>query len=296
VEELAYWVDRVGLFALAQATSLSILLFAGTTVVVLLLEMRRSRSTAIIRSRAFAMDVAYAAFYRGGFYQVLIFAGLANAFDSQLSFLRLGWLSDLPQLVALAVYWILGDFFLYWLHRAYHAFPVLWAFHAVHHADTELNTLSTNRRHVVEGTLNSLVLYLPLAFVLGIDTEIWLPWYVAAQILEALQHAQLDWRFGPFYRWVVSPVFHSIHHSTDQAHFDRNFGLMFSVWDYLFGTAAVERERPVRTGIDGIVIRETIGDQVFAPFRILGWSRQPEPPPAPDQATDQSPPARADST
>ena len=285
LEQLSYWVERLGLAVLAKATGFAFLIYFGASAVVLLLELRRSRSTAIIRSRAFMVDVAYAAVYRGGLFEVFFFAVIVNALESQLAFLKLGWLSGLPMILSVPIFWMLGDFFLYWIHRLYHSVPFLWAFHAVHHSERELNTLSTNRRHPVEGALNGLTLYLPLAFVLGIETRAWVPWYVASQILEALHHAQLDWRFGPFYRWIVSPVFHSIHHSTDQKHFDRNFGLMFSVWDYVFRTAAPERERPTRYGVEGLVIRDTISDQLFAPLRLLGWRRPAVPTSPPDPVT-----------
>jgi len=290
LDVVVYWAHRTGLMVLAQATGFAVLIYLAASLTVLLLEMRRSGSTAIVRSRAFMHDVAYAALYRGGLFQVFIWAVIANTFESQLSFLKLGWLSDIPLLVSVPVYWIIGDFLLYWLHRLYHRVPFLWAFHAVHHAEQELNTLSQNRRHPVEGVLNGLALYLPLAFVLGVSTRSWVPWYVTAQILEALQHAQLDWRFGPLYRWIVSPVFHSIHHSTEPRHHDRNFGSMFSCWDYLFGTAAAERERPLRYGLEGPTIAETIPDQlVLGPLRLLRWRR----PAAPSGAHAGPPPGDA---
>jgi sterol desaturase/sphingolipid hydroxylase (fatty acid hydroxylase superfamily) len=34
----------------------------------------------------------------------------------------------------------------------------------------------------------------------------------------------------------VSPQFHRIHHSIEPEHRDRNFGVIFSFWDRLFGT------------------------------------------------------------
>ena len=287
--------ERIGLGALAVATSFAFVIYAVASLVVLLLEMRRSGSTAIVRSRAFMIDVAYAALYRGGLFQVFIWAAIANAFESQLSFLRLGWLSGLPMIASVPIYWVVGDLSLYWIHRLYHKVPFFWAFHVVHHAEQEINTLTQNRRHPVEGVLNGLALYLPLAFVLGVPTRSWVPWYAAAQILESLQHAQLDWRFGPFYRWIVSPVFHSIHHSTEARHHDRNFGAMFSIWDYLFGTAAAERERPLRYGVEGLTIAETIPDQLLAPIRVLrsqGPAEAPAvtPPPAAPRASPRTDP------
>jgi sterol desaturase/sphingolipid hydroxylase (fatty acid hydroxylase superfamily) len=92
-------------------------------------------------------------------------------------------------------------------------------------------------------------------------------------MLEALQHAQLDWRFGPLYRVVVSPVFHSIHHSAEPRHHNRNYSAMFSIWDYLFGTAAVSATRPRVYGVEGLAMAESLPAQLFTPFRMLARKR-----------------------
>jgi sterol desaturase/sphingolipid hydroxylase (fatty acid hydroxylase superfamily) len=49
---------------------------------------------------------------------------------------------------------------------------------------------------------------------------------------------------------VVSPAFHSFHHSVDPAHHDRNFAGLWSFWDYAFGTAVKDdRKAPERFGL-----------------------------------------------
>lgn len=278
------WIDRLGLDALTRSSGLAGAIFIAASLLVLLLELRNGAGVARLRSRSFINDVLYSAFYRGGFYAVFVWAAVVNAFESHLSFLRLDLLGDLPLALSVPVFWLAGDFAIYWVHRAQHRFPLLWAFHAVHHAEQELSTLSQNRRHPIEKVVNSLTLYLPFAFVLGLPTRAWIPWWVTAQVLEAAQHAQLDWRYGPFYRVIVSPVFHSIHHSADPRHHHRNFGAMFAFWDYLFGTAEREARRPERFGVDGIVIPESLGGQLVAPFRILFRRRQPDAAAAPERA------------
>ena len=76
--------------------------------------------------------------------------------------------------------------------------------------------------------------------------------------------------YGPIGRWVVSPHFHAFHHSVDRRHTNANFGIMFSCWDYLFGTAVTELERPARYGVDGIDFHESLASQFLTPFR-LAW-------------------------
>ena len=41
---------------------------------------------------------------------------------------------------------------------------------------------------------------------------------------------------------MISPAQHQIHHSTNPVHFDKNYGVVLSVWDRINGTL-VESER-----------------------------------------------------
>jgi hypothetical protein len=41
---------------------------------------------------------------------------------------------------------------------------------------------------------------------------------------------------GPLRYLLVTPQSHRVHHSIEARHADRNFGVILSVWDRLFGT------------------------------------------------------------
>ncbi len=263
------WADRLGLAALARSAGLAGALFVVVSLLVVLFELRSGASMARYRSKAFINDALYTLFYRGGFFSVFFSAAVVNGLGDRLGFLRLNLLNHLPLYAVLLIYWIVGDLCLYWAHRALHHFPGLWAFHRVHHAESQLNTLSQARRHPVDALVLSLSIYLPLGLVLGLPTPTWLPWWATAQMLQALQHAELDWRFGRLYRWVVSPTFHSIHHSIESRDANTNFAFMFSVWDYLFGTAAARMQRPRAYGITEAPLAESIVAQVVEPFRAV---------------------------
>ena len=262
-------LQRLGLVTLARSAGLAGLLFLASSLLVFAFESRGGAALARYKSKSFVNDVVYSAFYRGGFYAVFVWALVVNLLGNKLAFLQLHVLDSLPLYAAVPIYWIVGDLLLYWLHRAQHHFPWLWAFHSVHHAEQQLSTLSQSRRHPAEQVLNGLAVHLPLVFVLGLPTRAWLPWYALAQMLQSAQHAELDWRFGPLYRVVVSPVFHSIHHGTHERFFNRNFGQMFSCWDYLFGTASSATTRPAEYGVRGLVMRESLVAQLVAPFRMF---------------------------
>lgn len=105
-----------------------------------------------------------------------------------------------------------------------------------------------------------------------------------------LRHTHLWVDFGWLDRVLVSPAMHQIHHSEAPRHWDRNMGLLFSVWDQVFGTAYLPKEREdLVFGIGPESERfRTAWDFWAEPVReLLG---RPRPLPAvPDAAPDRMP-------
>jgi sterol desaturase/sphingolipid hydroxylase (fatty acid hydroxylase superfamily) len=249
--------------------------FAACFVLFYLLERRAGGDLGRYRTRHFWNDVAYAMFYRGGFYQVLIGAVAVTAFQPRLSFLQLDLFNGWPLPARAVAFWITSDFLGYWMHRLQHRVPFLWAFHSVHHAQERMTFLTSYRIHPIEQLIASLVLFVPL-LVIGLPTESWLPLVAALTVLEFAQHSDLPWRFGPLYRVLVSPAFHAIHHSVDRRHYDKHFGKILSTWDVIFGTAVPDAERPRRYGIEGLRIPESLTQQLVFPFRLV-WNNYQQP-------------------
>ena len=263
------WIKQLRLDELGRsAVRGGIVYFLVITVIVLALEARNGRGFARFRSRSFVNDIVYTVFYRTSIYGVL-WGAVFNGLETNLGWLRIEWAASWPLWVQIAVFWLAGDFIIYWLHRAQHSNRWLWAFHTVHHSPAEMTTLTQNRRHLLERVYIDVALYLPLLVVLGVPTRTWPILWMVFGIMEALQHAELDWRFGPLYYVFVSPVFHSLHHSIDPRYYNKNLGGMFSVWDYLFGTAAAAKERPTEYGVPGLTMKETLTSQIVTPFKTL---------------------------
>jgi sterol desaturase/sphingolipid hydroxylase (fatty acid hydroxylase superfamily) len=101
--------------------------------------------------------------------------------------------------------------------------------------------------------------------LLGQPVKTWLPVYYIVEFLIAIEHSEIPWRFGPFYRFMVSPTFHSFHHSVRPEHHNRNFGRMLSIWDYLFGTAVSDETRPNVYGLEDWRM-PTLMSQLCSPF------------------------------
>ena len=69
-----------------------------------------------------------------------------------------GWgllnLVDAPALVEVAIAVLLLDLTIYLQHRVFHAVPVLWRFHKVHHADNDIDVTTGLRFHPVSMVLS----------------------------------------------------------------------------------------------------------------------------------------------
>jgi sterol desaturase/sphingolipid hydroxylase (fatty acid hydroxylase superfamily) len=143
--------------------------------------------------------------------------------------------------------------FLWWMsHLVRHKMPTLWLFHAVHHSQKELNIFTDDRVHFVDLLAASLLMFVPFYIFqvpnLYAIAVIGLYRSIHGRFLHANVRINLGW-LGLL---VVSPQFHRVHHSADPDHVDKNFGVVLSVFDHLFGTAHPSRDIYPETGIDDV--------------------------------------------
>lgn len=149
------------------------------------------------------------------------------------------------------------DLGVYVAHRLFHTVPFLWQFHKVHHSAEQLNPMTLFRMHPVDLfiTAFTVMFFNALAFggffyltasepqaltVFSINIVVFFFYLFGYN----LRHSHV-WLNYPYWlnRILISPAQHQIHHSSDPKHFDRNMGLIFSIWDQLFGTHYNPRER-----------------------------------------------------
>lgn len=210
-------------------------------------------------------DALYAVFYVGGFYSFLFSRPVNGALRSLAAGhgLPTNVVAELPVGLQVVVVVLVMDLFGYWAHRALHALPVLWAFHRIHHSQRRLNVLTNFRFHFVDVTLFGLATFVP-GLVLNAPREAWVPASAVVLAVQLLAHSGLDQGFGPLDRVLVSPRFHAIHHSTEARHQGLNFGMLFTLWDRLFGTA-LDEPAPRSTGtVDAVP--ESFLRQAVHPF------------------------------
>jgi sterol desaturase/sphingolipid hydroxylase (fatty acid hydroxylase superfamily) len=145
---------------------------------------------------------------------------------------------DLTPVVAIVASLLMLDLVIYLQHVMFHAVPVLWRLHMVHHADVDFDCTTGLRFHPAEIVLSMLIKLAAVA-LLG-------PPAVAVLIFEVVLNATAIFNHGNVrlpavvdrvLRWVVvTPDMHRVHHSVKPAETNSNFGFNLPWWDRLLGT------------------------------------------------------------
>lgn len=181
----------------------------------------------------------------------LAVAGAAYLAGRQLSpelFSGFGPVVQQPQWVIFLEVLIFSDFVYYWVHRAAHAFPLLWRFHAVHHSTEHLRWTSALRAHPGEVYMH-VVVALPL-FLFGFPVDAFVAILGVSFVYSLVIHANVNVSAGRLGYLLNSPRFHAWHHSRDAKNGGTNFAGFFPFFDALFGTYEKSDTLPAEYGID----------------------------------------------
>jgi sterol desaturase/sphingolipid hydroxylase (fatty acid hydroxylase superfamily) len=157
------------------------------------------------------------------------------------------------------------DLSLYWTHRIFHRYELLWRAHRLHHEPPMLTPLTAFRfwpqEQVVHIGCGAFMGGFGLGIVatsfgakvdpltlLGVNAFT-VVWNLA---FSHLRHSHVALRFP---RWLshvfVSPHMHQAHHSADVAQHDTNFATVFALWDWMFGTLYLPKKgERFRFGVD----------------------------------------------
>ncbi len=200
-----------------------------------------------------------------------------------------GHVSDHPTTLILILFTIsmllAYDISYYLYHNLQHRIPVLWELHKVHHSAEVMVGTTKDRIHPIDDVMNRVWdglitgpvygFWLFFAFdpveltILGINV------YVLRNIImmDFVRHTHLKISFGPLVNNIIlCPHYHQLHHSTNPKHFDKNFGLMLSIWDKMFGTLHVpepEESFSFGLGAESKEYRSTMALYVL-PLRKIG--------------------------
>src|SRR3954449_7149735 len=131
-----------------------------------------------------------------------------------------GWglLNDLglPAVLKVGIAVVVLDLVIYFQHVLFHAVPVLWRLHRMHHADLEFDVTTGVRFHPVEIVL-SMVIKIGTVAALGAPAAGVLLFEVLLNASSMFSHGNVRlpaWLDGILRRVIVTPEMHRVHHST----------------------------------------------------------------------------------
>lgn len=161
-------------------------------------------------------------------------------------------LLQLPSWLAIVLAVIALDLAIYLQHVMFHAVPLLWRLHRMHHADQGFDVTTGSRFHSLEIILSMLIKLLLIA-ALGPPAVAVLIFEVLLNALAMFNHANIALPLA-LDRWlrygIVTPDMHRVHHSIYPDETNSNFGFNLSLWDRCLGTY---RAQP-RDGHQGMTI------------------------------------------
>ena len=145
---------------------------------------------------------------------------------------------DLPTFMAIIIGVLVLDLIIYLQHLMFHAVPLFWRLHMVHHTDLDIDVSTGLRFHHLE-ILVSVGIKMAAVAALG-------PPVIAVLIFEVLLNGTSLFNHGNIRltekmdrflrRFLVTPDMHRVHHSVIIRETNSNFGFNVSWWDRLFGT------------------------------------------------------------
>lgn len=135
------------------------------------------------------------------------------------------------------------DFLWYWYHRFGHEINLFWGFHVVHHSSEEFNYTAGTRITYFQAIIRTL--FWSLLPIIGFPAEMITTILLIHGAYPFFTHTQLIGKLGWLEYILVTPSHHRVHHASNEAYLDKNYGDIFIFWDKIFGTFAEEREQPI---------------------------------------------------
>ena len=150
-----------------------------------------------------------------------------------------------------------------------------------------LTPLTVYRKHPIYDLLSSIIQPLIMGPVIGVlvalfnHDGLWTimgfnAGYMIFSFLGInLRHSEIWIGFGPVLsRILISPAMHQIHHSIDPKHYDRNYGEVFALCDWMFGTLYIPKSREAITfgvtggaGAEALSLHPTLKEAYLQPMR-----------------------------
>jgi sterol desaturase/sphingolipid hydroxylase (fatty acid hydroxylase superfamily) len=133
---------------------------------------------------------------------------------------------------------IILDLAIWFEHLMSHKVPLFWRVHRMHHADTGFDVTTALRFHPIEIVL-SMFWKAAVIIALGAPALAVLIFEIVLNGSSMFNHANIrlpDAMERALRLIIVTPDMHRVHHSSEPAETNSNYGFNFALWDRLFGT------------------------------------------------------------
>jgi sterol desaturase/sphingolipid hydroxylase (fatty acid hydroxylase superfamily) len=145
---------------------------------------------------------------------------------------------SLPYWVEVAMGVLILDCIIYLQHLMFHAVPLLWRLHMMHHADLDYDVTTGLRFHPIE-IIISMVIKMASVAALGASPVTVVLFEIVLNATAMFNHGNIKLPLGldaVLRLLVFTPDMHRVHHSVTIRETNSNFGFNFPWWDRLFGT------------------------------------------------------------
>jgi len=146
--------------------------------------------------------------------------------------------AEVPSWFAVVAGVVALDLAIYLQHVMFHAVPVLWRLHRMHHADLDFDVTTGARFHPIEIILSMLMKFGTIA-ALGPPALAVIVFEVLLNATSMFNHSNVRVPLGLdrlLRLVVVTPDMHRVHHSIEDEETNSNFGFNLPWWDRLLGT------------------------------------------------------------
>jgi sterol desaturase/sphingolipid hydroxylase (fatty acid hydroxylase superfamily) len=155
---------------------------------------------------------------------------------------RLHLISGWPIWVQVTFFIVTHDLYIYWFHRWQHNNQFLWRLHEAHHSAKTIDWLAGARSHGFEILINQTIEAAPM-ILLGAPPVVPVIKGMVSAVWGMYIHSNIDVRTGPLQYVINGPEAHRWHHAVDLEPPGMNFSTKLAIWDHLFGTFYLERDR-----------------------------------------------------
>ena len=175
--------------------------------------------------------------------------------------------------IGIVLFVILLDFLIYIQHILSHKVNFLWRFHRIHHSDSDMDLTTAIRFHPLE-IVFSFLYKLFFVYIFSIPIEAILIFEILLSSMALFNHSniKLPRQLDELMQLIlVTPKFHTIHHSCINSELNSNYGFNLSIWDRIFRTYKHNDIDSINIGLKSFDQKEgfSIFDLLIYPLKLV---------------------------